>query len=317
MHYQIRTTAQSVITLYVLPETTPLASSAQTNCVIPDHVLQYVGDLSQAFHTLWLEITAMPPDPDTTKCENSASGELSRQSDSTQSENLRQMAHALTDIVPAYHTIAFAYDSSSVSNSIMKRAILASVAIIKERWQQPHSKKPSAAARQVCLPVYYGDEVAWDLPELCGLTTLSKRDIIQQHQNGIYRVSAVGFSPGFAYMQGLASVLQFPRLSAPRVQVPAGALAIAEHQTAIYPQASPGGWRIIGHCPLPLFELSKLGGHHHGTASSGSAESLLTMGDEVRFQAVGKQDYLAILRDNRGYFAPSLRTVFPAELADG
>jgi|GEM_PF-4709059 len=151
---------------------------------------------------------------------------------------------------------------------------------------------------------------------------------------GNYRVSAVGFSPGFAYMQGLAATLQFPRLTHPRVLVPAGALAIAEHQTAIYPQASPAGWRIIGHCPVPLFKLEENSATQKNKVSQQNSaalqkkinndecETLLTMGDEVTFKALDKQAYLELLYENRRYFARSLGDVFPdvlgkSELVDG
>ena len=45
-----------------------------------------------------------------------------------------------------------------------------------------------------------------------------------------------------------------PRLSTPRVRVPAGSVGIAGAQTAIYPFNSPGGWRLIGRTSLRIWD---------------------------------------------------------------
>lgn len=325
MQYQIRTAAQSVITLYVIHESTHPEFLPEKKRGIPINVLQHVSELTQSLKTLWHEAE-----------NNEKTGQ--------QHAQFYRVAHALTDILPANHTISFVYDSAWASDYEVKQAVAAGIKLLKERsntsaqlatnQELPNNRNTSKSttqslsARQICLPVYYGEEVAWDLPELCSLSALSKEEIIHQHQMGNYRVSAVGFSPGFAYMQGLAATLQFPRLTHPRVQVPAGALAIAEHQTAIYPQASPAGWRIIGHCPVPLFKLEENSATQQNKVSqqkknnNDECETLLTMGDEVTFKALEKQAYLELLYENRRYFARSLGDVFPevlgkSELVDG
>jgi inhibitor of KinA len=62
-----------------------------------------------------------------------------------------------------------------------------------------------------------------------------------------------------------------PRLSTPRKRVPAGSVAIGGNHTGIYPVASPGGWRIIGHTAIELFRTGR------------EPLSLLDIGDHVRF----------------------------------
>ena len=54
--------------------------------------------------------------------------------------------------------------------------------------------------------------------------------------------------------------------------MPAGSVAIAGRQTGIYPQASPGGWNIIGHTLLRLFD------------PSGAQPAAFSAGDMVRFR---------------------------------
>jgi KipI family sensor histidine kinase inhibitor len=70
------------------------------------------------------------------------------------------------------------------------------------------------------------------------------------------RVAFCGFSPGFAYLAGLPSSLAVPRLDTPRSRVPAGCVAIGDAYVGIYPTAGPGGWRLVGHTDLPLFDPS-------------------------------------------------------------
>ena len=63
-------------------------------------------------------------------------------------------------------------------------------------------------------------------------------------------------------------------LPSPRKIVPAGSLGIAGDQTAVYPLATPGGWQLIGHTPLQLFNAAN------------TPMSLLQPGDQVKFKPV-------------------------------
>jgi KipI family sensor histidine kinase inhibitor len=91
------------------------------------------------------------------------------------------------------------------------------------------------------------------------------------HAAAEYLVYFVGFSTCFPYLGGLPPELATPRLSAPRKHVPVGSVAIGGAQAGIYPLASPGGWRLIGHTQLRLFD------------PEGTPPPLLRMGDRVRF----------------------------------
>jgi allophanate hydrolase subunit 1 len=73
-----------------------------------------------------------------------------------------------------------------------------------------------------------------------------------------------------------------PRLAKPRVKVPKGAVAIADKQTAVYPNSSPGGWHILGLCPLDLRQKA-------------TAINAFKVGDSVRFEAIDAAQYEAIL----------------------
>ena len=90
----------------------------------------------------------------------------------------------------------------------------------------------------------------------------------------------IGFMPGFPYMCGLPKALEMPRLASPRQVVPARSLAIANEMCAVYPWESPGGWRLLGRTPIPMF-----------SASVRDAPSLLASGDQVEWQPIDRDRF--------------------------
>jgi biotin-dependent carboxylase-like uncharacterized protein len=84
----------------------------------------------------------------------------------------------------------------------------------------------------------------------------------------------LGFMPGFAYLGPLPPELAVGRRATPRTRVPAGAVAVASGQTAVYPSATPGGWHLIGRTTVRLFDPSAY------------PPARIQAGDRVRFEAV-------------------------------
>ena len=124
-----------------------------------------------------------------------------------------------------------------------------------------------ASGREHAIRVVYDGE---DLAAIAAATRLAIDAVIAIHAAGTYEVASIGFLPGFAYLDGLDERLEVPRRETPRTRVPAGALAIAGLQTAVYPFASPGGWHLIGRViDGPMFTPE------HGAR--------LAFGDRVRF----------------------------------
>lgn len=96
-----------------------------------------------------------------------------------------------------------------------------------------------------------------DLDDVARATKLSRNEVVAEHLRGEYVVAFMGFVPGFAYLDGLPASLQVPRLATPRVRVDAGSVAIAGSRCCIYPNATPGGWRVVGHTREILFDPSR------------------------------------------------------------
>ncbi|MGH8372462.1 MAG: 5-oxoprolinase subunit B family protein [Gammaproteobacteria bacterium] len=106
-------------------------------------------------------------------------------------------------------------------------------------------------------PAEHEIRVHYDGPDLRSVaeqTGLTVAEVIRRHTDVVYTVAFLGFAPGFPYLVGLDPVLQLPRLKTPRARVPAGAVGIADQFTGIYPQATPGGWQLLGHTDTRLFD---------------------------------------------------------------
>lgn len=66
-----------------------------------------------------------------------------------------------------------------------------------------------------------------------------------------------GFAPGFAYLAGLPAALAVPRLASPRPRLSPGSVALADRWCAVYPSASPGGWRVVGHTDTVVWDVHR------------------------------------------------------------
>lgn len=106
------------------------------------------------------------------------------------------------------------------------------------------------------IPICY--ELGEDFSRACEQLDLTPADLIGLHTAGTYRCAAIGFCPGFAYLEGLPERLAgLGRLTAPRTRVPAGSLGITGKQCAVYPASVPGGWNLIGLCPLRIVDVDR------------------------------------------------------------
>jgi len=136
-------------------------------------------------------------------------------------------------------------------------------------WEESEALEPES--RYIEIPVVYGTAAGPDLGEVARHAGLTEKQVVELHSSIDYVVWFLGFQPGFPYLGGLPEKLATPRRDEPRLQVPAGSVGIGGAQTGIYPLATPGGWQLIGHTPLPLFDPDR------------NEPVLLRPGDTVRF----------------------------------
>jgi KipI family sensor histidine kinase inhibitor len=169
----------------------------------------------------------------------------------------------LIETVPAYTTLAIHYDPLILKYDEIHQWVRRKL----ERMEEGNARQP----RQFEVPVRYGGEYGVDLKSVAEYHGLHVEDVIRIHSEKTYTIYMMGFTPGFPYMGKLDDAIVMPRLETPRTRVPAGTVAIAGSQTGIYPIDSPGGWRLIGHTSLRIFDPSS------------ESPFMFSPGDEIRF----------------------------------
>lgn len=147
------------------------------------------------------------------------------------------------------------------------------VADVQQLWDSVQQQEVNFQGKCVEIPVHYGGELGEDLHDVAKFHQTTPEEIIRRHTEPLYTVFMMGFQPGFPYLGGLPENLHTPRRDVPRTRVPAGAVGIGGSQTGIYPFTSPGGWQLIGHTEMALFDASQ------------TPPVLLKAGDKVKFIA--------------------------------
>ena len=156
----------------------------------------------------------------------------------------------IKDIYPTYNSLVINYDNLTIDYQALKKKIESLIFEIIDNYDKNVSND-----KVLEIPVKYGGEFGPDLKIMSKTLNISEGSIINIHSSAIYRIYMIGFMPGFPYLGGLDERISFPRLSTPRIKVPAGSVGIAGKQTGIYPFESPGGWNIIGRTELSLFDV--------------------------------------------------------------
>ncbi len=185
----------------------------------------------------------------------------------------------VADIVCAMKTVSVVFDPleadpSEVLGEVQRRLHRAGGAELKDRPR-----------REVVLSVCYEPPFAPDLASIAERAGLGQSRLIDLHAGAVYTARFLGFSPGFAYLEGLPEALHAPRLASPRTLIEPGSVAVAGFFSGVYPQATPGGWRVIGRTPLRLFDTAC------------EPPSLIGPGDLVRFRPIDGAEFARLLAE--------------------
>lgn len=179
---------------------------------------------------------------------------------------------ALIDLVPSYTTLLVVFDPLRLSPAAVRQRLQALLASL-----EPGEEATTGDLHE--LPSWYDPSVGPDLERVARHVGMSVEEVIDRHAGREYRVFALGFAPGFAFMGLLDERLEVPRLDTPRQKVPVNSVAIAGRQTAAYPAVTPGGWNLLGRTSVRLFDRDRDG------------FSLLRVGDRVRFVPVDRATF--------------------------
>ncbi|MCG8637092.1 MAG: 5-oxoprolinase subunit PxpB [Desulfobacterales bacterium] len=189
------------------------------------------------------------------------------------------MPPGVEEIIPTYCALILVYDPLATAPDTLIPGLTA--------LNEELTARPQPAPDIVELPVCYHPDLGPDLAHVAEVHDLTPEEVVEIHTSPLYPVYMIGFTPGFPYLGGLPERLHTPRLSSPRTHVPAGSVGIANNQTGIYPIASPGGWQLIGQCPVKLFDPLK------------EDPILLKAGSLLKFTAVSLDEFRKIREENR------------------
>ena len=177
----------------------------------------------------------------------------------------------VTDVVVGYRAVMVYIDPLDTRAQDVERQLREIVAEIPQSDASP--------GPLVDVPVCYDGQFGPDLADVAAYGKCEVDDVIARHLAVTYRVFVVGFVPGFAYMAPVDPRIAAPRRTSPRLRVPAGSVAVAAGQTGIYPAETPGGWSLIGRCPVRPYDPDR------------AEPFLFHPGDRVQFHRIGLEEY--------------------------
>lgn len=179
-----------------------------------------------------------------------------------------------TDVVVGYRSVMVYVDPLADDATTVERRLQEIAAAAEGGDDRP--------GPLVDVPVCYDGPYGPDLAAVAAFAQCPIDEVIERHLAAEYRVFVVGFVPGFAYMAPVDPKIAAPRRVSPRLKVPAGSVAVAAGQTGVYPADTPGGWSLIGRCPLRPYDPDR------------PEPFLFHPGDRVQFRRISGIEYRAV-----------------------
>ena len=122
-----------------------------------------------------------------------------------------ELGAVLTDLVPSWTSLLLHYDLSRSDHL----QLTARLTPLLERWLAEPLALPAGRLHEI--PIWYAGA---DLAEVARQCRLRVEQVIELHCSREYRVGAIGFAPGFAYLGELPERLALPASFARALSVP-------------------------------------------------------------------------------------------------
>ena len=184
---------------------------------------------------------------------------------------LKERLTGIVETVPTYRSLMIHYDPAVLSYDDLVRHLQ------ELTGQLDQVEIPPSDVLEI--PVLYGGEMGPDLAFVAEHAKLSEEEVIRIHSSTEYLIYMLGFTPGFTYLGGMSDAIETPRLTTPRVLIPAGSVGIAGKQTGIYPIDSPGGWQLIGRTPVRMYDPDR------------ETPILPQAGQYIKFRSIDQAEY--------------------------
>lgn len=173
-----------------------------------------------------------------------------------------------TNVVPGKEVVAVQFDPSWLKPEDAVSRL--------EVWLEEFRPGTEGAGKRVTLQLDAADCNAPDLAALAEQNGLSPETFLARVTQSDLIVDMLGFTPGFAYVEGVDPALHAERLAVPRQRVKAGSVGIVRGQLGLYALSGPGGWPIIGRLTEALFDPNR------------ENPFLLEEGTRIRLELVGR-----------------------------
>jgi KipI family sensor histidine kinase inhibitor len=182
----------------------------------------------------------------------------------------RDTIPGVTETVPTYRSLLVHYDPLQIGFEALgeKLVTLAQLPV-----------PPVTNTRRWRIPVVYGGEHGIDLEDVARTLNTTPDDIVARHIAGDYRVTMIGFTPGWSYLSGMQDSLQLSRRQSPRPLTPTGTISIGGVQTGVQCIAGPSAWHLLGRTAVRTYQLHR------------DPIFLLEPGDHVTFSTVDDKTF--------------------------
>ncbi len=176
----------------------------------------------------------------------------------------------INNLTPSYNKLIVSYDLKKMNFKDMKK-IIEDISI---------NQKQDLTSNKIEIPVCCDENLSLDIERLEKKLKLDRDKIFENFFDKEYFCYMTGFVAGMPFLGDLNKNMRVKRLETPRVKVPMGSVGLTEQFANIYSSESPGGWNIIGNCPLKIFDSSKE-----------KDPNLINPGDVVIFKKINTDQY--------------------------
>lgn len=161
----------------------------------------------------------------------------------------RSRTAGVEDVVSTYEDVFVAFDPVRTDHATVE-AIIRAIKLEDDG-------AAGMGGRTFEIPVLYGDEAGPDLLSVAEEAGVSTSELVRGHTASPWTVRFVAAPTGTPFTDRADDAdwdHEISRVASPRTAVPPGSVALSGRQCIVYPNRSPGGWRLIGRTPLRLVD---------------------------------------------------------------